>query len=315
MVAFKQGESLKTMEDATFLRYLLLKNYSENSTKDILSTLRFFEKKYKFELDEVTAFTLECRKKGIRTTTLNKYLANLKVYGRFKAVSWINDIPTIRGNETVNKVLLSPDEVKRFLELPKYQGAKDWDKWYLFWKILAYTGCRPNEVANLKDTDIDWGAGLIYVRKTKTKEARIAPIHPDLVADLEKIGEGYICNFTKTAWVQHFNRRLKRAEIKKRQGLTAYSFRHTVATSLLDADKNVYLVKNLLGHKKTSTTEQYYKFSINKLHSLISALPYTTTESMDDSKITLIKELASKIKSKKMEQKETNAFFQIKIYK
>ena len=298
-----------------FLAHLIIGNYSENSIKDIVSTLRFFQKKYNFTKEDINRFIVDCKLRRIKVSTINKYIANIKVYANYLQLSCASEIKGLRGTEEVNKIILSTEEIQTFLDLPKYSGAERWDEWNLFWRILAYTGCRPNEAANLKDTDIDLGLAQIYIRQTKTKVARVAPIHPDLLPFLKNIGEGYICNFSKTAWVQHFNRRLRRCGVKKRPGLTAYSFRHTVATSLLDADKNVYLVKNLLGHKKTSTTEKYYNYSTKKLQNLVSALPYASSENRVIANINLIKELAQKSGVFGIDQKETNKYYSIKIFK
>lgn len=56
--------------------------------------------------------------------------------------------------------------------------------WRLPIAIAAYAGLRLSEVARLKWADIDLVEGVIYVRTTKAKKARVVPIHVELLAML-----------------------------------------------------------------------------------------------------------------------------------
>lgn len=175
--------------------------------------------------------------------------------------------------KTKPKSVLSLEEVESFLNLPAVGNEKKYSVWTLFFKIVAYTGMRTGEAAKLKTEDVDFGRNVFIVSDTKTNEDRLVPI-PSLVAiDLKKrIAEtkdylfpaaaSYI---THSHWGIAFSERLKRLGIK-RPNLTPYSLRHSYITEMLQTEGvNVFDVKNLVGHRRIETTENYYHLTTKRL--------------------------------------------------
>jgi integrase len=50
--------------------------------------------------------------------------------------------------------------------------------------LLACTGLRITEALVLGASDIDWGTGLLTVRKTKFRKSRLVPLHPSTIGPL-----------------------------------------------------------------------------------------------------------------------------------
>jgi len=170
---------------------------------------------------------------------------------------FLKDGPTDKGT-------MSDGEIERFLSLeaPYHISNRDWEKQTLFFSLLAYTGCRPGEIASLRTSQIY--DNQLILTNTKTKRPRNVPIpHPVL----EKLNE-YLINletdylfittkgkiYSDHFWIPAFRRRLERAGVH-RTNVTCYSFRHSMATSLLKQDIAISKISKLLGN----TPEQIYK--------------------------------------------------------
>lgn len=74
-------------------------------------------------------------------------------------------------------VTLPPEAVRALLDNAE-------PSWRLVISLAAYAGMRRSEIARLKWSDVDFARGVISVRKTKMKRARVVPIHPELGAIL-----------------------------------------------------------------------------------------------------------------------------------
>src|SRR6185437_12239273 len=126
------------------------------------------------------------------------------------------------------------------------------------WCIQAWTGCRPSEVASLTVDDIDFGTNEFHVDgKTGPRDIPISSsicgqvkeyisriegnlLFPSMQNRSKPVGQG--------GWEKNFNKRKTILNIK-RDHVTAYSFRHSFASRLVN-ESSIYRVKTLLGHTK-----------------------------------------------------------------
>jgi integrase len=224
---------------------------------------------------------------GRKGTYLNAYVDVLHMYGRYLDCTTYTTLRYFPEEQFV-KATMSDTEIEAFLALDaplmsrpdvrtgkmmhyRY-AANRWQVKTLFWKILAFTGMRPGEVAHLTVDSVDFGQGIFIV--TGKTGPRIVPIAKHLTAELTT----YIQQLTTTAlfpstqggtsrqggvmsdvvWGYDFHQRIKRLGIK-RKNLTPYSLRHSFITRMLDEGINLYPLQNIVGHKQGSpTTSTYY---------------------------------------------------------
>ena len=137
-------------------------------------------------------------------------------------------------------------------------------------KIFLASGLRLSELINLKWKDINLMTGQLKVVEGKGYKDRILWISESSMEELriwkekqaEKLG---ICEyvFTTSSNNKLNGRNVRRmvAEYSKKAGITKnvspHTFRHTFASDLLRATKNLRLVQKALGHEDLSTTMIY----------------------------------------------------------
>ena len=146
---------------------------------------------------------------------------------------------------------------------------------------LAYgAGLRVSEVTNLKIRDLNFEDGTISIRQSKGAKDRITILPESLTSDLKD----FICNHPD-GWDRDENsRRLRPGDdylfLSSRQGklstrtlqktfraaknkakitkqATFHSLRHSFASHLLEANVNLRIIQELLGHQNIRTTEIY----------------------------------------------------------
>jgi integrase len=276
---------------------------SQATTKVHLELLKRLQR-YVPSLDPVriTEHLLCLSDAGRKGNYLNSYIDTLKVYGRFKQTDIYNSLKYF-PEDPFEKATMSDEEIEKFLSLPppvvtrrdartgkqiSYSiGSKRWIVKTLFWKCLAYSGCRPGEIAGLTISDVRFGE-QVYMVTGKTGK-RFVPIAKHLVPELQEYiktldGEflfpsanngvyrqGAVIN--DVDWGYDFHQRIKRLGIK-RKNLTPYSLRHSFITRLLNEDINLYKVQNLVGHKQGSPiTSEYYHLTTKALIKTLSQDP------------------------------------------
>ena len=137
--------------------------------------------------------------------------------------------------------------------------------------LMLNTGLRSAECLSLKVRDIDWTTHQLRVRQGKGKKDRILWVNPStlqlidkwLIRRREERGIDSPLLFTTLAG-DPINSRALRAMVKRRglkAGITKdchpHMLRHTFATELLRADKNLATVQKTLGHSRVTTTAIY----------------------------------------------------------
>lgn len=137
-------------------------------------------------------------------------------------------------------------------------------------KLFLASGLRLSEMINLRWKDINLMTGQLKVVEGKGAKDRILWISDSIVEELgvwkekqaKKLG---ICEymFTTASKGKLDDRNVRRMvdEYSNKAGITKnvspHTFRHTFASDLLRATKNIRLVQKALGHEDLSTTMIY----------------------------------------------------------
>ena len=129
------------------------------------------------------------------------------------------------------------------------------------------TGMRKSELLFLRWLDVDFGANLIKIRKSKSGRMRFIPLHPDVLKVLTGLPKGGDYVFagssgdalTVDGWVRtQFDAALDKAEIRN---FRFHDLRHTFASEMVMLGADLKTVSELLGHATTAMTERYSHLS------------------------------------------------------
>lgn len=132
--------------------------------------------------------------------------------------------------------------------------------------VMFYTGMRPGEVLRLERKDIDFKHREIRVLRSKTGIPRVIPLHPELAPILETLPEGRL--FKKKSLRDGLTSACNIVGVH----VTPYQFRHSFATYVLNATKDIRAVQQLLGHSSIQMTTRYATSLENRLIEAVGSL-------------------------------------------
>lgn len=229
--------------------------------------------------------------RGIKNKTLNIYIDSYRVYGHFSGDTELQKVKYFKAVLPV-KATLSDEEIEAIIQLPKLSGQrqKEYDHWSLFFSMVAWSGCRPGEIAALTKHDFDFGRKVYIIRDSKTNTPRLVPIAANIIEEVKKSYEkmngvhffpslrggknhdkGAIID--SSDWCVNFKKRIKRLGID-RPGVSVYSLRHSYLTTLAEEDVNIKKIMKIAGHKKLETTLHYFDLTTKDLHNASNKHPY-----------------------------------------
>lgn len=221
----------------------------------------------------------------LSASAINKYCQTAKHYCELANINFSEGTFKRIAEDPKGRVTFSDDEIEAFLSLPPAanESEKVHQKWKVFWSLLAFEGSRPGEILKLTSSCVDIAAGALIFPKTKTgtgRTVKISPVIMDLVANYVKNLESkyLFCSafdnskpMSENAYLTDFRQRLERLGIKK--PVVPYSFRHSLATRLLENDALLFTVQDILGHSSPNTTRIYYHGSLKSQEKAIKHDP------------------------------------------
>ncbi len=128
-----------------------------------------------------------------------------------------------------------------------------------------YAGLRRGELVSLEWEDVDFEAGLVYVRNKpghplKDYEERAIPLHEELaevLRELPRRSQWCFPSPTGVCWdVDNFSRLQRKAKVPG-----FHAWRHTFASCLAMNGADVRTIQQLMGHSSLTTTERYMHVS------------------------------------------------------
>lgn len=150
-------------------------------------------------------------------------------------------------------------------------------------EMLFATGMRISELCSLKVKDVNLYDGTILIYGKGSKERRIQIGNESVIHILTEYNENFSdkrqsCNnffvnqFGKTLSDQSVRRMINKytslASID--QHITPHMFRHTFATSLLEAGVDIRYIQEMLGHSSINVTEIYTHVTVSKQRSILA---------------------------------------------
>ncbi|MGO9017891.1 MAG: tyrosine-type recombinase/integrase [Syntrophobacteraceae bacterium] len=167
---------------------------------------------------------------------------------------------------------IKDEEVSRFLH--KLEGLRD----RAMFLLMLRCGLRVEEVASLTVGALDLRRGKLLVKSGKGAKDRMVYVSPDAHEALTAYLKQRSQSRSKLVFLVEKGRCRgqpisvrgiqKRMEYyAKESGLKASShhLRHTMATQLLNADADITIIQDLLGHSRITATQRYCKVSNRKV--------------------------------------------------
>ncbi len=257
------------------------------------------------DVDQLAArgFVVELSRAELAPTTIARKLSSLRAFYRFlkreamctespfagvRAPRRGQDLPKVLSKEEVERLLAAPAKVAGLAGAGAHGKARRGrpEKHYALLRDVAVievmysTGARLNELAQLRESDVDLLGGVVKVRG-KGKKERLCPLGGPACRALRAcLNSGHELWDEAGRNVPVF-RNLRGGPLTGRSvermlkkylavagldaAVTPHTLRHSFATHLLDAGADLRSVQELLGHANVSTTQIYTHVSIEHL--------------------------------------------------
>lgn len=226
--------------------------------------LKFIDKPVK-ELGEndIRIFlTYLIKEKKLSYGSVNTYNSTLKFFYETTLEKQWNEknLPKLKEPKRL-PAILSRQEVQSLFDATKNLKHK------CMLMTVYSSGLRVSEVAKLKITDIDSKNMQIFIREGKGKKDRYTLLSQ---TNLEVLRE-YWKQYRPSDWLFEGHKKGTHVTVRTVQKILQYAknkagikkpicvhtLRHCFATHLLEADTNLYHIKQLLGHTSLQTTSMY----------------------------------------------------------
>lgn len=150
-------------------------------------------------------------------------------------------------------------------------------------ETLFATGMRISELCNLKSSDVDMHDAVIRIYGKGAKERIIQIGNEDVIRLLKRYEDEYASEIQNSGYfftnsnATQLSDQATRRMIKKYCSLatielhiTPHMFRHTFATSLLEADVDIRYIQEMLGHSSITVTEIYTHVALSKQKDILT---------------------------------------------
>jgi site-specific recombinase XerD len=262
-----------------YRRSLKRRNCSNNTVKNYMHTLRQFVLWVDVPIEHVRGKKIlgyidYLRARRLQPKTINCHLDSIRGF-----YNYLIDEEALRIDNPVkcNYNLRLPRPLPRYLrdeEVPRlFIHIKNCRDRAIFMLMLR-CGLRVEEVANLTLSAIDLRRSQLFIFDGKGGKDRIVYLSSDALEALSRyLKERSSSRVKKVFLVEKGNyvgKPLSMRGIQKRMehyarkaGLkvSCHQLRHTMATQLLNADADLVIIQDLLGHNQIRTTQRYCKVS------------------------------------------------------
>lgn len=149
-------------------------------------------------------------------------------------------------------------------------------------ELLFATGMRISELCSLKDKDVNLQDKNILIYGKGAKERRIQLGNDDVIRILTEYREVFAAQIQSCGYffVNQTGRSLSDQSVRRminkytslaaiEMHITPHMFRHTFATSLLEADVDIRYIQEMLGHSSINVTEIYTHVTMAKQRDIL----------------------------------------------
>ena len=269
-------QNIKKYSDNTIINYEIDIDRYINYLK--LNKIDIFKIEYKNVLDYISYL-----KKNHKSTSINRSISSIRTYYNY----------LIKNNYTNSNPFKIVNGMKKEKKLPEYFKYNEYVELVnsidintnlgirnkCIFEVLLCTGCRCNELVNIKLDDINLKEKEIKVLGKGNKE-RIVYLGSYAIESIEKYlsirNEILGKKDNNYLFINHLGNKLTTRGIRdiidkillkssNNMKITPHTFRHSFATMLLNEGCDLKSVQELLGHVSLSTTSIYTHVSNEEL--------------------------------------------------
>lgn len=250
-----------------------IKGYSHNTAESYERDIKDFAKWLKARnanarwstvtREDVDDYCIHLSNDFCKGSTINRRLSAISsLYRFFQRQGLTTTNPT--KYESRHKIAHTEPNTIRVCDLEKAIEAADAET-ALALTLLYQTGCRAEELLNMKTTDIDYQTGAIQItgKGSKQRTVFVLPQAVEMLASWMQGGSGKIFTYNDTRALRHAVHRALEPFSQAPQ-LSPHAIRHTFATTMVNNGMNTLTLARLLGHNDVRTTQKYV--NMNGIH-------------------------------------------------
>lgn len=247
---------------------------------------KFFKRLFDFfgtiKVHEILLINLEefqlSLRKSVKASSVNRYFNCYRhFFKKCRQWNFLNNDPSIElknlKEEEVLKRVWKDEEIQKVLEV-----LQDWVKKPFY--FLALTGLRCNEVTKLCWNDVDLLERKMIIRSSKgsgQQKLRTLPLSQEMLEVLkwQQTNSAGLRSTTSPVFPYSdggfINAPVLSREVSRKchklglKGLTLHGLRHTFITRLAEANTNLEVIRQLVGHTNLKTTQRYLHLDLDSL--------------------------------------------------
>ncbi len=244
----------------------------------------------KIKRNELRSFLVYMKQKGLSNRSIIRKISAIRSFYRFlfREGKIKSDPSSYILTPKVKKMLpevLTSGEMENVFNLPYFKDPQLLERrklWLLrdlaILEVFYSTGMRLDELTQLDVSSFDFNGETVRVLG-KGKKERVIPVGRKALKALRiYLDERKRLSFleNQAVFINKFKKRLSSrsisrivkkylSKITEKKKISPHIIRHSFATHLLDAGADLMAVKELLGHKKLSTTQIYTHVTMDRL--------------------------------------------------
>ncbi len=279
--------------EISFSEWLEYQNYSESAVKNytakIKELLHYLEQHQTTRPEEITSKQIEDFIESIKqrpNQTKGGGLSNQSINYTIKSINRFCEYlrltkgillePSLKREKVEQKEIqiLTREEMERLFEATIGDHPID-KRSQAILSIFYGAGLRRSEVENLKVHDVSFDRNQLFINQAKGNKDRIVPVPEsviriiktyitecrDIFEDASEYTEDYLFieitgkRMSPWSYDQWLKKLIQRSELDKH--ITLHTFRHTLATHLLQSGMKLEDIAQLLGHSSLDSTMIY----------------------------------------------------------
>lgn len=265
---------------------------------DLIQCLQFWGNLEMRDLSREQIRNYLCSISSFRYKTIKRKIASLRAlfhYYEFENEGWTNPLRRMQIKMREPKRLptvMTLDEIKELLsiahcdlmhQVPNSLGYMLAIRNIAILELLFVSGVRVSELCDLKLCDVDLSTGRIQIIGKGNKERIVDICQEDTIKVLNRwyIYRSKASTTEEPFFISRLGGKLSTQSVRwlirhwvEKSGIdkhiTPHTFRHTLATLLLEANIDITYIQHLLGHSSILTTQIYTHVNLQKQHEILS---------------------------------------------